>query len=256
MKIYLDLILLLNFFFDFIILYGTKIVLKEKTKLHRLVLGSIVGSISTMLLFIKLNNYTLLIIKLLISILINTISFGNKNIFKNTVYFYLISIILGGSLYLLDISYAYKNKGIIFLNSNLEINIIVIMIISPIIIYLYIKENKAYKTKYSNIYIIEIEINNKIIKLKSMIDTGNNLKDPISKKDVLLINNNIKLPKKRFIYVPYKALNTEGIVKCIKPDRIIIENKVFKNCLIGLSETNFSLNDIDCILPNNFKEEL
>lgn len=256
MKIYLDLVFLINFLIDFIILFATKCILKETTKIIRILLGSIVGSLSILLLFISLNSFSLFVLKLLLSILIILTTFGRRNFFKNFIYFYLISIILGGALYLLDISYTYENKGLIFFSNGLSLNIIIIIIISPIIIYLYISELKSYKNKYSNIYNTEIYINNKIYKLKSMLDTGNNLKDPITKKSVILLNSNIKINKRKFIYVPYKALNTEGIIKCFKPDRVIINDKLFSNCLIGISKDKFCLEDIDCILPNCFKEDL
>ena len=60
----------------------------------------------------------------------------------------------------------------------------------------------------------------------------------------------------KFFYVPYKALNVERIIPCCKVDRVIIENVIFPKCLIGISKKEFALNDIDCILPNKFKEDL
>lgn len=256
MKIYLDLVFLINFFFDFIIIYATKMVLKEIVPFRRIILGTLVASGSILLLFIPLNNITLFLLKLVISIVIILSTFGRRNFFKNLTYFYLISIILGGVLYLFDISYTYKNKGLIFYHNGLSLNFLVIILISPIIIYWYVKETKKYKTKYSNIYNVEIYINNKVYKVKAMLDTGNNLVDPYSKKSVILVNNNIKINKSKFIYVPYKALNTKGIIKCYKPDRVIVGDVLFTKCLIGISNDKFSLGEVDCILPNSFKEEL
>ena len=76
--------------------------------------------------------------------------------------------------------------------------------------------------------------------------------DPISKKSVVLVN--LSIDSDRFIYVPYKALNTTGIIKCIKPDKVIINNHVF-DCLIGISKDKFNLEE-NCILSNKLKEEL
>ena len=82
------------------------------------------------------------------------------------------------------------------------------------------------------------------------------MKDPYSKKSIILVNKNISINKDKFIYVPYKALNTSGLIKCYKPNKVIINNKEFKNCLIGVSKEYFYLEDIDCILPSCFKEDL
>ncbi|MBR3049325.1 MAG: sigma-E processing peptidase SpoIIGA [Bacilli bacterium] len=63
MKVYIDLVFFINFFFDFIIIYGTKYILKLHTKLYRIIMGSFIGSLSILLLFISLNNISLFILK-------------------------------------------------------------------------------------------------------------------------------------------------------------------------------------------------
>lgn len=256
MKIYLDLVFILNFFFDFILLYGTSKILKNIIKLRRLLLGSLIASTSIFLLFIDLNSLSLFFFKIIISILIILVTFGKRNFIKNISYFYLISIILGGVLYLLNISFNYQNKGLIFINNGLSMNLIISIIVSPIIISIYIKEHIVYKNTYGNIYEVIIEINNQKYKLKGLIDTGNQLVDPYKKRSVILVNKGLNIEKDKFILVPYKALNTNGIIKCYKPSRVLINNQEFKNCLVGESTDKFSLNDIDCILPNKFKENI
>lgn len=256
MKIYLDLVFMINFFFDFIILLGTTFILKRKVKWIRLFLGTVFASSSIFLLFIPLTSFTLFLLKGAISIFIILITFGRRNFFKNLTYFYLVSIVLGGILYLFDISYTYENKGLLFFNNGLYLNFIFMIIISPFIVYLYVKEMRNYNNKYSNIYRMKLYINKKCIDLKAMLDTGNQLVDPYSGKSVILLNKNIKINKRKFIYVPYKALNTNGVIKCFNVDKVIINDKSFKNCLVGVSSELFSLGDVDAILPNSFKEDL
>lgn len=256
MKIYLDLVFLLNFFFDFILLYGTSRILKNIVKMKRLLLGSFVASTSIFLLFIELNSFSLFLLKFVISIFIILVTFGRRNFIKNISYFYLISIILGGCLYLLNISFNYKNKGILFINNGLSINLILMMIVSPIIVFRYVKEGVLYKNTYGNIYEVVIQMRGEKYKLKGMVDTGNQLVDPYKKRCVILVNSNIDISSDEFIYVPYKALNTSGIIKCFKPNSVVVGNQEFKNCLIGVSKDKFSLGDVDCILPNKFKEDI
>ena len=105
-------------------------------------------------------------IEILLSVVIILTTFGKKGFFQSILYFYLISIILGGGLYLFNISFSYENKGLMFYKSGVTINFILILIVSPIIIYLYVKENKNYKNTYSNNYEVKIYINSKLYKLK------------------------------------------------------------------------------------------
>ncbi len=258
MKIYLDLVIFLNFFFDFLILFGVRVVLKKNTTLKRLLLGALVGSLTIFSLFIPFTTITLFFLKILLSVVIILTTFGKKGFFQSILYFYLISIILGGGLYLFNISFSYENKGLMFYKSGVTINFILILIVSPIIIYLYVKENKNYKNTYSNIYEVKIYINSKLYKLKGMLDTGNKLCDPYKRRSVIILNKNISIDTKKLksIYVPYKALNTEGVIKCYIPDEVIINNHVFTNSLIGISKEDINLDDVDCILPNKYKEDL
>ena len=256
MKVYLDLVFFINFFLDFLILLATKIVLKEIVPFWRLLVGSIVVSSFIFLLFLSLNSLELFLIKVAISTIIILIVFGRRNFLSDILYFYLISIILGGFLYLFDISFTYKNKGLVFSSHSLSLNTLAILILSPIFIYLYIKQNKTIKNKISITYKVEIYINKKVYYLKGMLDTGNQLKDPYTGKSVILINSKVEIPMSNFFYVPYKALNTEGIIPCCKVDRVIINDILFSKCIIGISKKDFALNDVDCILPNKFKEDL
>ena len=84
-----------------------------------------------------------------------------------------------------------------------------------------------YKTIYSNNYVVEIYLDNNVYKLEGMIDTGNHLEDPYKKRGVILVNINIDYTKYKYLYVPYHALNYNGLIPCIKPDKIIIDNKVY-----------------------------
>lgn len=240
MKVYLDSLLILNLFIDYFILYGTKKLLKRKISIKRLILGSIIGSLTTFTIFLKLTSLKLLVIKLVLSIFIILVTFGKKNFIENIFYFYIISIIIGGLLYLI----------------NIRLNYFSLLLVIPIIINIYIKKTKEYKLNIKNNYIVEIIIKDKVYKLEGMIDTGNRLEDPYKKRGVILANINIDYKKYKYLYVPYHALNYNGLIPCIKPDKIIIDNKVITNYLIGISKDKFNLNGSECILPNKIQEDL
>lgn len=256
MKIYLDIVFLINFVVDFFILYGVMKLLKNNTSIKRIILGSILGSFTILILFIECSNLIIFFYKVIISFLMIIISFGKKNFFKNIFYFYLISIILGGCFYLFGIGNTYKDTSIMVINNSFFFNFIILVIGSPIIIYLVVKEIVSYRNSYSNKYIVEIYIENKLYKFEGIIDTGNRLVDPYKKRSVVLVNYDFNVDESKYIYVPYHGLNFNGIIPCIKPNKIIIDNKIFNNSLIGLSKDKFNIDGVDCILPNKFKEDL
>ncbi len=261
MIIYLDLIFFLNFFFDSILLLIVNIVLKRNMSLKRIFLGALVGSLSIFLLFIKISSLSLFLFKIIISIIMILVTFGYKDkkyTINNIGYLYIVSIILGGFLYFLNLEFSYKNEGLIFYNNGLSINFIVLIVSSPIILYLYIKQNRKLKLNYSNYYKTEIYLNNRVIEVNGYLDTGNNLKDPYFNKPIILLEKEmlkgIKIDK--FIIVPYKSLNNNGILKCVKVEKVVINGKESNKVLVGLSNFKFNMDGIKCILNNELMEGL
>lgn len=251
MKVYLDYVFIINFFFDFLLLLSVSILLRRNIKLKKIVLGSIVGSLSTFLLFIKISSIELFIYKLVISILMIIITFSFKNIkytIKNISYLYLVSIILGGSLYLINNQLAYNKEGLVFYHNGLSINIILIIIITPFIIYIYLKQHRELKTEYSNYYKINIKYKEKNYHLNAFLDTGNKLIDPITKIPIIIVKEKEIKNIDKYMIVPYTTITGKYLLKCIKADEIKINNEIVnKKVLLGLIN-NFKMEGVDCIL--------
>ena len=77
-------------------------------------------------------------------------------------------------------------------NNNYKVNILFLIVLAPIISYLYIKSIKDYKYKLSIMHDVILIDGDNIIKLKGYLDTGNTLVDPIFKYPVIMINDKIK----------------------------------------------------------------
>ena len=258
MKVYLDLVMILNFFIDFILLLTVSIVLKRKVNIKRIILGAFLGGISILFLFFNINSFLLFIFKLIISILMVIITFKYENIkytLINILYLYITSIILGGFLYLLNIEFSYKHVGIIFINNGLSINFIILIIISPVILYIYIKQNKLLKYTYSNYYDVELIKNNKSYKYIGYMDSGNVLVDSLTNKKVILIDKRkILFNIKEFRLIPYMGVNGMNMIKVVKIDKLIFNNKEYDNVLLGIMD-NISLDGVDIILNRKLLEE-
>ena len=117
-----------------------------------------------------------------------------------------------------------------------------------------LKSFLKYKETISHKYIVHIYYHKKRYDLEGYIDTGNQIESPLKKESVILVN--LTLPFHKIIYVPYSTLNSRGVVPCIRPDKVIINQKEFTHCLIGMVKDTISIAGCSCILPNSFKEEL
>lgn len=262
MKIYLDLVLILNFIFDFLLLTSVSILLKRNVDLNKIIFGAFIGSLSILTLFWDINSIQLFFIKIFISIVMVLITFNYRNLrytSKNLLFLYLVSILLGGVLYFLNIEFSYKQVGLVFYHNGLSINVIVLIILSPFILYFYIKQLKELKNNYNNYYKVKIKMDKHIIKCNGFLDTGNKLEDPYFHKPIIIIDKRkivFDINKFKMILVPFITVNGSSMMSCYKIDYIDIDGLGIKtNCLLGVMEDKIKLDGIDIILNTKLWEE-
>ena len=102
MEVYIDLIFILNFLFDLLLLYGLGIILKRQTTFKRLLLGALIGTLFLLIPFLLGNGVISFISKIVTSFVMVIVTFGYRDVIytlRNVFYLYTISIFLGGSLY-------------------------------------------------------------------------------------------------------------------------------------------------------------
>lgn len=261
MKVYLDLIFFINFMFDLLLLMTVSIECKVFSKKRRLILSSLLGSLSTFLLFLPLNNISLFLFKIVISIVMIFVGF---KIISKELFFTLIkslygnSIILGGLIYFLNNQFSYKQKGFIFIHDGTSLNLIIILLSAPIIFYLYHKTMKHEKKKKELLHKVSIKYKKGIINTLGFLDTGNNIKDPYKKRGIILISSKeAELSLEESILVPFKTVESSGLLRCIEIEELKIDNNLInKKYLLGISPKKIEIKGADCILPNMIEEEL
>lgn len=239
MEMYIDLFFIFNVIIDYIIILSVSILLKRKSSYTRMILSSLLGGISSLLLFTSFNRILIMIISIILMVLI---SFGYKGIryvISNILYMYILSTLLGGIVYLFNVKVI----------NSIPLTYLIIIIIAIEVMILYIKESKKMKNIYNNYYKVDIYFKDKDkISLIGFVDTGNNLYDPYKKRPIILVSSRYKR-EDNFILVPYHTLSGDGLLKCIKPDIIFIEGIGYKgNVLIAFSDSPNLINGVDVIL--------
>lgn len=239
MKMYIDLFFIFNVIIDYIIIMSTSILLKRRTSYIRMILSSLIGGISSLVLFTSLNKIVIEVVSIIIMVLI---SFGYKGIrylIKNILYMYILSTLLGGIIYLFNIK----------VSNSMFLTYLIIIVISIEVMILYIKENKKMRSIYNNYYKVDIYFKDREkLSLIGFVDTGNNLYDPYKKRPIIIVPDKY-IKEDKYILVPYHTVNGNGLLKCIKPDIIFIDGIGYKgNVLIGFSDS-FNFGDgVDVIL--------
>ena len=180
MLVYLDLLFILNYWIDFLLLITTNIVMKYNINYFRTFISSVIGALSTFLVFID-NDYILLLLKIIICIVMQLIMNGYKGIktlFENVLYFYLISIILAGTMYLINED-SFKMRE----------RFIILLFVTPIILYLSQKKIKKLNNYYKDIYKVKIKYHGKEYTFNAFVDTGNILYGQYKKRPISLVYN-------------------------------------------------------------------
>lgn len=198
MTIYVDVVLIENLIMNYIILLATGLILKIKIKHIRLILGSLLGAIYTIVAYTGfLKIYSSFILKIILSVIIVYIAYypqSVKKLCKGLLFFYLTSFVFGGAAFALI--YIVKPQDILmknglFLGTYPLKTVILAAIVAFVIIITAFKIIKSKMTKKDMICKIEVKLNNKIIQTKALIDTGNMLKEPITNTPVVVIERSL-----------------------------------------------------------------
>lgn len=283
MTIYIDVVILENLIMNYIILYATGLVLKIRMKNIRLLCASLLGAIYSVISYMSiLQVYSSFILKIVLSVVIVYISFypqSIKKMWKYMLIFYLVSFVFGGAA--LALIYIVKPQEILmknglFLGTYPLKTIILASIVAFIIIIVGFKIVKVKMSKKDMLCDIEIKLNEKIIKTKALIDTGNGLKEPITNMPVIVMEhtllyecipkeilNNLeniiggdftKVPEEiRIKYIsklkliPYSSLGKQnGMLLGIKPEYIKIQKEEQEekneNVIIGIYDKSLTKN--------------
>lgn len=268
--VYIDIIFLENLFMNFIILFATQTILKSNIKIIRTFIASILGGIYAILMYMsEIRIYSNICLKIILSLAMVEIAFNPKSIksfFKYLVIFYLTSFTFGGVAFALI--YFVSPENVVFNNGRLvgtyPIKMILLGgILGFIIIVSSFKNIKKKISKTDMLCNIKITIENKSKSLISIVDTGNFLKDPISKAPVIVVNSqsltgilpgeildnikdiingvnvNIGQYIKKIRIIPFSSLGKEnGLLLGIKSDISVINYQdnviIIKDAIIGI----------------------
>lgn len=244
MTIYVDGLFFLNYFFDFLILLSTVVILNRNVSFFRICLGAFVGSLSILVLFLRINSIELFLIKFYLGFLMCIVCFGFHNIKSFLISFsflFVVSLFLGGILYYLNLEFSYGHKGLLFFNKGFSINILFLIFTTPICLFFYVRQIKGFKVKYVNFYKVDIYFDDICLSLNGYLDSGNLLRH----KGKFVIITNIKNTfNKDEVFIAYNTVNGLGVLRCILADKVVVFGLgEFYNVYLGFSN---SMNSLGC----------
>ena len=190
MVIYVDILLILNLFIDYFLLLSSAILLKKDVRKRRLIFASILGSFSSLLIFLPtLHPAIMFFIKFLTGVFLVLIAFGYKTraIFLKTILlFWGENLIFIGIMFFLWMF--FSPPGMFWKNGVTYVSISpIILILGTLVAYFltcFINFAISRRIENKKIYSVKIKFDGKIAQVKALYDSGNCLTEPFSGKSV------------------------------------------------------------------------
>lgn len=202
LEIYIDILFLINFVMNYILLSVEKKILKWNTKRIRIIMASSLGATATCIFAILPSLYgevKFLISYIVICALMIRISFRVRKIrelIRGVVVLYLITYCIGGvvsSLYYQRETFFYYTDSLqkqLFGDMDL-LYLVVSVLIATICILVIVRFLRYQKQMSKEIYEVWLTRNQACVHVMGLVDTGNCLFDPITGKPVIVVEMSI-----------------------------------------------------------------
>lgn len=246
--IYVDVLLCINFFITFLILELTAKIAKKQTSLFRLIIGSCIGALYSLIIFVDKIPIILTELSKLVSVLIIIAAsfhfYRLTQYIKTVLIYYFSSVIFLGITMLLCFTLKLKfiavNNSVVYFNLSAPMLIlsgILAYAVSGVVIKIY---NRTLSKK--DIYTLIIEQDGKSYSFCAFLDTGNRLREPFSNMPIIIVDSSkidfIPKPEKSR-FVPVTTVNGRSVLTAFKPDKIILKSsnsdEIIENAYIALS---------------------
>lgn len=197
MKIYLDIILFENLCMNYIILFATGIVMKRNIKHTKIIIASLIGSVYAIIIYLNITKLASnIIMKIILSIIMVWLSFAEpkfKILLRDVLMFYLISFVFGGCsfalIYFISPENVKINNGVLVGLYPIKVTLLA-GVVAFIIIQIAFRITKNKLSTTDMMCVVEVEINNRKKRIKTLVDSGNMLKDPINGYPVIVVEEN------------------------------------------------------------------
>ncbi len=265
MVIYVDVLVALNLYINFLLLYATALILKRGITRKRLVLAALAGAFGALVILLPtLNVFVSLVYKILLGAVITLIAFGKQKPADFAIcalFFLLVNFIFAGVINALwalfsPIGMIYENGVFYF---DIPIAAIIAFTAAAFFLIKLVKLISGKLSRSKKICEVKIISDNGKADLRGLCDTGCGIKDAFSGTPVIVCEFNkieeiVPQSVKEYLagkavekirLIPLNTVSGETLLPIFGAKSIFINGKN-TNALIGVSKTKLG-EDIDCV---------
>lgn len=248
MTVYADVLFLINFIQTYILVLLICAYKHTRPPYARKIFSAAAGGIFSLFIFLSdMEQIWLALVYIFSAAAVCMIAFGKKGLARNILIFVMLSFLLG-SCVTLCISFLGNNIGMILKNNIIYFDIsssamlIAFALSYPLIcIFSALIRQRAHKRLHE----LTIINKGKSISLTALYDSGNLLREPLSGKGVIIVENafadKIITENQSFVQIPFSSVGGSSYMRAFIPDMIIKDNRhIITAHYIGITESRLS----------------
>ena len=232
MVIYIDVLLFVNAIVNYAILMTAEKLLKRDIRLYRMILGSVIGALFSLTIFIQPDSRILLwVLKLLTSFIITLIVFGwrsRREFCRSFLCNTTVSVIYCGAYILFYQLFKPPNMVIVNDVLYLQVNPLWLTALTAVIYIIVLIIYKLFSERIkSTVVPLQFTVLQKTYSCIGKIDTGCNLKEPFSCAPVIIADPSVFTvePDQPLRIIPYTAIGGSSFLKGVQAESVIINKK-------------------------------
>ena len=274
MTVYVDVLLAINMFVNFLLLASVRRVLRYDAKTGRLVLSALAGSLYSLIIFVPdLNSVFKLVLNLAVMMLMVFIAFMPKRIksfVKLTATFTGVNFLFAGLMLALWLFAA--PKGMLYNNSVVYFDVdIKLFILLSAVCYGALRLISAFaKRTVSKEQTVAVSLSHrdKTVCINALVDSGNSLHDSFSGEPVMIADRDVMtaLTSKslytetgafptgeRIRLIPVNTVSSSSLLAAVRIERALVDGKYeYENILLAESRTKISCEEYQLIIGSDF----
>lgn len=256
MVVYGDLLFIENFIIGTVILYITGEIMAVRfdgyIRKVRLILGGVLCGAFSFVIFLSVSMPVMIVMEAAFAVLVYLQTFGKGKVWAGTAVFILVTYFFGGVtmglLFLAKAPGIYTAAGIY--TGDMKAGYLAAFIgLAMITARQIIKTVTAGKFFGEHVVDVVISIAGTVFEAKGFIDTGNQLKDPVSGKPAAIAQESLwkrlneagVLIPERMGVIPYETVGAKGIMASVRTDYIKAGNRYLRGNIVAKSDGKFGI---------------
>ena len=267
MTVYIDVLLLVNFIMNLVLLKTSAYLSKRSFFLSKAALGAFLGSLGALTLFMPAFSFgTMLAYKLLFACVMVFTSFGCRDLvtfFKDLICLLSCTFIFSGVITFIYVT--LSPDKLVVANGSFYFDVsAAFLLFAALVSYLFVTVANfffVHQKPSEEICLLKVRQGEDTVTLKGLIDTGSSLYEPFSNLPVIVCSKGFferEVSEERAVrnsvrIIPFETIGGKGILKAFLADSVKLELadrevEVKKACYIALSDENINRGFYDAVI--------